>query len=534
MVHRDTAAAPPVPTSPQAPHDQGSPEDSSLVGWTLPGGLRVLDRLSSTPEGMLYHGKYLTGTEVVLLILHPQTAEAQAFKRKRLEQATQIQHLYVAATFEVGELPDGSLYVVLEKLVGEPLSNLLGVGRTFAPQDALDLALQVAAGLRAAHQAGFVHGNLSPDTILVTGAVYGRAQVKIINFPLDPAPPISGEAGAKYASPERLDGHPPDERSDVFSLGAVLHHLLTGMPPNPGNVASSIPKFARAVLGTALAPTPDRRFQTVAELEAALSRLVPVAGKPKKPGRVLLLGAVSSGLAVMVAGILLFPGSKWWAASKERPLPLVSTTKPERAVSNSPTTSEAASAPAQARSAAPAPSATRPHVPATPYSPTDSVRSPAVTSADQVPAALPRSVPPAAADADTDRSSETGMVATPPSEPPQPATFEERAQVYLRIGLDEARQQLGRPVHAIEGMTALFLGLARSRFPAYADTMRPVVRSVYIGPNGDLILLDQQRVTPGERVPAATATSWRIGDVMLYVHGEARPEVLRNLVTRVR
>jgi hypothetical protein len=147
-------------------------------------------------------------------------------------------------------------------------------------------------------------------------------------------------------------------------------------------------------------------------------------------------------------------------------------------------------------------------------------------------AAGPRSVP--TVDADTDLSIETGMVATPQSEPPQPPTFEERAQVYLRIGLDEASQQLGRPVHAIEGMTALFLGLARSRFSAYADTTRPVVRSVYIGPNGDLILLDQQRVRPGERVPAATATSRRIGDVMLYVHGEARPEVLRNLVTRVR
>ncbi len=169
------------------------------------------------------------------------------------------------------------------------------------------------------------------------------------------------------------------------------------------------------------------------------------------------------------------------------------------------------------------------------YSPTDSARSAAVASPAQVPrAARPRSVPTAVADADTALSTETGMVASPQPEPRQPATFEERAQVYLRIGLDEARRQLGRPVHAIEGMTALFLGLAQSRFPGYTDTALSVVRSVYIGPNGGLILLDQQRVRPGEKVPAATATSWRIGDVMLYLHGETRPEVLRNLVTRVR
>ncbi len=337
------------------------------MGWTLPGGLRLLDRLGSTPDGMLYHGRYPTGIEVVVLILHPQTAEATASKRKRLEQATQIQHPNVAATLEVGEMPEGSLYVVLEQLVGEPLSNLLGAGRTFAPREALDLALQVAAGLRAARQAGFVHGNLSPHTILVTRAASGRPQIKIINFSLDPTPPITGEASAKYASPERLYGHPPDELSDVFSLGAVLHHLLTGMPPDPGNVGSPTPEFAHTVLDTALAPAPARRFQTVSELEAALARLVAVVSKPKKPGigRVLLLGAVSSGLAI-AAGILLFPGWRSPAASEERPLPVASTTKPELAVPNSPTTNKAAPATARTRSAAPAPAAARRDVPATP------------------------------------------------------------------------------------------------------------------------------------------------------------------------
>jgi hypothetical protein len=112
--------------------------------------------------------------------------------------------------------------------------------------------------------------------------------------------------------------------------------------------------------------------------------------------------------------------------------------------------------------------------------------------------------------------------------------MEERAQVYLRIGLDEARQQLGRPVHAIEGMTPLFLGLARSRFATYIDTARTVVRCVYMGADGRLILLDQQRIQPGWRVPVATATGWRLGDIMLHLHGEARPEILRSIKNRVR
>jgi hypothetical protein len=111
--------------------------------------------------------------------------------------------------------------------------------------------------------------------------------------------------------------------------------------------------------------------------------------------------------------------------------------------------------------------------------------------------------------------------------------MEERAQVYLRIGLDEASRLLGRPVHVIEGMTPSFLGLARSRFPGYTAA-GPAVRVVYIGPNGSLILLDQQRMRPGRREPAPSATRWRIGDVMLYLHGEAPPRVLRNFARRVR
>jgi len=61
-----------------------------------------------------------------------------------------------------------------------------------------------------------------------------------------------------------------------------------------------------------------------------------------------------------------------------------------------------------------------------------------------------------------------------------------------------------------------------------------VVRGVYLDANGDLILLDQQRIPPESQAPAATGTRWRIGDVMLYLHGDGRPAVLRNLVGRVR
>jgi hypothetical protein len=118
---------------------------------------------------------------------------------------------------------------------------------------------------------------------------------------------------------------------------------------------------------------------------------------------------------------------------------------------------------------------------------------------------------------------------------PPPRTLEQRAQIYLRIGLDEAVKQLGRPVHVIEGMTPEFIGLTQGRLVPGADPTRPVVRVVYRDTRGRMILLDQQRMRT-DQAPGAAAGNlrWSLGDVMVYLHGEPGPEVLRNLQGRVR
>ena len=122
-----------------------------------------------------------------------------------------------------------------------------------------------------------------------------------------------------------------------------------------------------------------------------------------------------------------------------------------------------------------------------------------------------------------------------PEPAPRPPTLEQRAQIYLRIGLDEAVKQLGRPVHVIEGMTPEFIGLTRSQLIPGTSSDRPVVRVVYVDSRGRLILLDQQRME-SDRAPTNPSGSlrWAIGDVMLYLRGEPSPEVLRSLQARVR
>ena len=118
---------------------------------------------------------------------------------------------------------------------------------------------------------------------------------------------------------------------------------------------------------------------------------------------------------------------------------------------------------------------------------------------------------------------------------PAPRTPEQRAQIYLRIGLDEAAKQLGRPVHVIEGRSALFMGLALGRTSPGADTTRPVVRVVYQDAQGRLILLDQQRLRPGQATSApGNEPHWVAGEISLHLSGEVGVDLLRSLRPRVR
>ena len=484
---------------------------------TFPGGLRVLGRLGQTAEGSLYRAEYPSGLEVALAILesaeHPGDPATLARLREWFERAIRIQHPNVAAVHEMGETEEGLVYLVAECLTGELLSETLARRGALPLEEALNLCRQAAAGLQAAHEVGCFHGNLSPDTILLTAAPAGRPQVKLIHF----AQPSSTELSPGYASSERIAGHPPDERSDVFSLAAVLHHLITGVPPGVETGADRIPEALSAAVSQALATEPDQRFQTIRELAASVERAAAVATRIRIPtaGRARVLGAAAAALALVVTALWVFrssQGSVESAAlrvSEEANLPVPR-----------PTTRPVPSLPPARREA--------PH--------TDSTWAAAAVPTD-VPGKkrrLPRAPEPQAVSAVAVPDSADESIDTSLTPAPAPPTWEMRAQVYLRIGLDEAAHQLGGPVHAIEGMSPMFIGLAPGQLSAGADTTRPVVRAVYLDPNGRLILLDQQLIRAGQSVPPATLERWPIGNVLVSLHGEAPPQTISNLRARVR
>ncbi len=307
-----------------AEHDPGaSPWREPIVGRILRGGIRVRERLGDTPLVSHYRAEYPTGLEVAVLILG--SSAELALRLPSLQPAIQIQHPNVAAIHDLNETHDGLVYAVAERLTGEFLSVTLVLRGALPLQEALDLCLQAAAGLQAAHDLGWVHGSLSPYTILLARTVGGRPLVKLIGFahefPLRQSEAELPIEWAGYASPERIAGHPPDERSDVFSLGAVLHHLLTGAPPTPGSRRGRVPKAMRAVLNRALAPSPARRFQTIAEFAAALApsyaapapsyeEVFPIL-VPCGPARPAWRRALAFGAAAALVGVLAGLWLQW-------------------------------------------------------------------------------------------------------------------------------------------------------------------------------------------------------------------------------
>jgi hypothetical protein len=283
-----------------------------LVGSVLPSGLRVLERLGPTTLGALYHAQYPSGPPVALTLL-----DAPLRPGHQLRRACEIRHPNVASVVEVGVTSDGLTYVVGEYLTGELLSDRLAARGAPPQEEAVGICLQAAAGLQEAHRIGIVHGNVSPRTLLLTTqSGDDRPLVKLIRFNLDWD--AEGKRGLPdgvdlpYTSPERLTGSAPDERGDVFSLGAVLHHLLGGAPPGDQRARGSMAPALRLVVDRALAPAPDSRYPTVAAFAEALASAGRSAGRPRPAQsrhRRLLVATI--GAAVLAVVIWLAWGRHW-------------------------------------------------------------------------------------------------------------------------------------------------------------------------------------------------------------------------------
>jgi ketosteroid isomerase-like protein len=267
---------------------------SELRPGEVLGGCRIEEVVGRGGMGVVYRALQLDlGRPVALKVIAGERAQDGEF-RERFERearmAAAIDHPNVVPVYATGE-EDGALYLVMRYVTGSDLHRLIRrLGRLPADRAAAIVA-QVGAALDAAHAAGLVHRDVKPANVLLSG---DDDHAYLSDFglmrPLDPQQPItdSGQwlGTVDFASPEQLSGGRSDARSDVYSLGCVLHAALTGAPPFArGTVPATLlahlndppprpsdtgaPREFDRVVGRALAKVPGERYPSAGDLARA-------------------------------------------------------------------------------------------------------------------------------------------------------------------------------------------------------------------------------------------------------------------------
>ena len=250
--------------------------------------------------------------------------EASARFRAEAKAASATDHPNIGTVYEIAETPDGTPYLAIAFYEGETLKERLERG-PLPPPEAAAIAGQIAAGLTAAHRRGIVHRDIKPANLLLTK----DGLVKILDFGV--AQIVGSEVQAAggtigYMSPEQIRGGPVDQRTDLWSLGVVLHEMLTGSrpfrgsdeaevmrailhdaPSHAGGTNGSMPgRLARIVLRL-LEKDPARRYARAEELLPELDYWQAARGVRRRIRAAWLAGAVG----IAMAGLLVWRGERF-------------------------------------------------------------------------------------------------------------------------------------------------------------------------------------------------------------------------------
>ncbi len=227
----------------QNPALRDEPRDR-LIGATVDGRYRVLAKIGAGGMGAVYKVEHLAmGKLAAMKVLHPSLTQdrevAQRFRREA-EAVSKLSSPNTVQVFDFGE-SSGSLYLVMELVKGEDLGAIL---RRDGPMPFARLApmlIQVCEALSEAHEAGIVHRDLKPENLLVSRARDGRDVVKVLDFglaklrdseELNQVTARGSLIGTPfYMSPEQIRADELDARTDIYSLGALMYRVLTGVHP---------------------------------------------------------------------------------------------------------------------------------------------------------------------------------------------------------------------------------------------------------------------------------------------------------------
>ncbi|MCK6575417.1 serine/threonine protein kinase [Myxococcota bacterium] len=234
---------------------RGFPEDP-LLGTTVDGRYRLEGRLGAGGMGVVYRARTRDGQLRAVKVLHGWLSQSEDMVRRFRREARAAARLHGPHAVRIeasGELPGGALFIAMELVEGESVSQRLRRAGWFEARDGLELLAQAATGLAEAHEAGLVHRDLKPDNLLLE-PVEGSPgfRVRILDFGivkhLDASLGTVGQTATgrvfgtpEFMSPEQARGAVDlDHRSDIFSLGVCAYLWWTGQLPFSGPNAQAI------------------------------------------------------------------------------------------------------------------------------------------------------------------------------------------------------------------------------------------------------------------------------------------------------
>ena len=364
----------PMPVKPPAQAKEPCVESSILIGKKV-SHYRVLSVIGGGGMGLVYEAEDLKlGRRVALKFLPEELASdpvaLQRFEREA-QTASSLNHPNICTIHEVEEY-EGRSFIVMELLQGQTLRDWMAPGhaehKALPLQQVLDVALQVAGGLQAAHEKGIIHRDIKPANIFLTTS----GQVKILDFgvaklmvrgrdPENPdAPATSGQDSsstgaavaakavdtaltrtglamgtAGYMSPEQIRGEKLDARTDIFSFGLVLYEMASGQLAFSGDTAeivrdailnqtpapvhernASIPPELEEIINRAIEKTRDLRYQSTAEMRADLQTVAADQSTGSKSGKLPARSRWSWLAAVVVVAVGMIAGGAYWRSHR--------------------------------------------------------------------------------------------------------------------------------------------------------------------------------------------------------------------------